>query len=67
MLKNKHLHFQFEHEVPLSDFLFPVLIDGSISNVLCWLWVDQVADWQANTLGTISDIVAGDWQCVCDD
>lgn len=38
MLKNKHLHFQFEHKVPLSDFLFPALIDGPISKVLCWLW-----------------------------
>ena len=40
MLKNKHLHFQFEHEVPPSDFLFPALIDGSISKVLHWRWVD---------------------------
>lgn len=40
MLKNKLLHFQFEHEVPPSDFLFPGLIEGSVSKALCWRWVD---------------------------
>lgn len=39
-LKNKHLHFQSEQGVPLTDFLFPAVVDGSISEALSCQWVD---------------------------
>lgn len=39
MLKNKHLHFEFEQGVPPTDFLFPAAVDGSISEAPSCQWV----------------------------